>query len=112
MTRLLDTKRMTVQPPWYDVIASLPPSQRLVRPALQGSHKKGRKASRLFQPVEIKYPEDELREEFFGDHPWELARPRIVLENDGRDHERYNWSRIEQPGKQLDGERYVATSIH
>ncbi|GAB7348308.1 hypothetical protein MBLNU459_g6287t1 [Dothideomycetes sp. NU459] len=106
-TRLLETQRLLVPPPWYDVIANLPPSERLVRPALQGAKRKGRKASRLFQPVKIEYQEDRLRSDFFGDHPWELARPRQILEDDGKDYQRYSWSQIEQPGKQLDGESVV-----
>jgi small subunit ribosomal protein S23 len=60
----------------------------------------------MFQPMPIVYPEDKLRSEFFGDHPWELARPRVVLENDGKDGEKWDWSRIVQLGKKLDGERY------
>lgn len=68
---------------------------------------KPKKASRLFQPVEIKYEEDQLRKEFFRDHPWELARPRVLVESTGKDFERYDWSRIQQPGKRLDGERCV-----
>jgi len=60
----------------------------------------------MFQPMSIVYPEDRLRSEFFGDHPWELARPRVILENDGKDGEKWDWSRIVQPGKKLDGERY------
>jgi small subunit ribosomal protein S23 len=68
---------------------------------------KPKKASRMFLPVEIRYEEDELRKEFFRDHPWELARPRILVESSGKDFERYNWSRMQQPGKKLDGERYV-----
>jgi len=106
-TRLLEAKRLQAPPPWYDVIAAIPPSERLVRPALQRSHRPGKKASKLFQPMEIKYPEDKLREEFFGDHPWELARPRIVLEDDGKDYQKYDWSQIQQPGKMLDGESVV-----
>ncbi|KAM3420672.1 hypothetical protein BST61_g3927 [Cercospora zeina] len=39
-----------------------------------------------------KYHEDELRWEYFNDHPWELARPRVVLEDNGRDREVYDWS--------------------
>ena len=103
-TRLLETKRLAAPPPWYETIGSMPPSERLTRPALQ-TGKRGKKASKMFQPVRISYPEDKLRQDFFGDHPWELARPRVVLENDGRDYQKYDWSRIEQPGKQLDGER-------
>ncbi|KAL1302150.1 hypothetical protein AAFC00_002583 [Neodothiora populina] len=106
-TRMLETKKLTVPPPWYDVVANLPPSQRLVRPALQGARKQGKKASKLFQPVKIAYEEDNLRADFFGDHPWELARPRQVLEDDGKDYQRYNWSKLEQPGKQIDGESVV-----
>jgi small subunit ribosomal protein S23 len=60
----------------------------------------------MFQPLPITYPEDKLRSEFFGDHPWELARPRLVVEDNGNDAKDYNWETIVQPGKQLDGERY------
>lgn len=59
----------------------------------------------MFMPAELKYPEDQLRTEFFGDHPWELARPKIVLEQSGNDSKDWDWSQIEQPGKKLDGER-------
>lgn len=104
-TRLLENKKLTTPPPWYDVIAQMPPGQRLVRPAVRASNSRKRK-SRMFQPARISYAEDSLREEFFGDHPWELARPRIVLEDDGKDHQKYDWSSIEQEGKPLDGERY------
>lgn len=119
-------------PQWVDVVGAIPPSETLIRtPApqhqlvrqrlktLPGSSKpqvvfevqentrKPKKASRLFKPVELKYEEDQLRKEFFRDHPWELARPRVLLESTGKDFENYDWSRIQQPGKRLDGERYV-----
>lgn len=123
-----------ITPCWIDIAANIPPSTVAVRnqprqhPLLQqrvktipGKSKpqvvvelapdrrtKPKKPSRMFQPVEIRYEEDQLRKEFFRDHPWELARPRVVLENDGNDHSRYDWSKIQQPGKQLDGERWVS----
>ena len=54
----------------------------------------------------ISYPEDSLRQDFFGDHPWELARPRVVLEDGGDDSGGYEWGRgLEQEGKRVDGER-------
>ena len=65
-----------------------------------------KKPSKLFQPRTIVYPEDRLRREFFGDHPWELARPRVVLENDGKDARPLAWDKIRQPGRPVDGERY------
>ena len=103
---LLSTKRLNYQPPWYDAVANVPPtaSQLLVRPAFRHTPK-GKKASKLFSPIEIKYPEDHLRSKFFADHPWELARPRIVLESDGKDYQQENWAKIIQPSKKLDGER-------
>ena len=64
----------------------------------------------MFMPVPIQFEEDQLRKEFFRDHPWELARPRILVENSGKDFEQHDWSRIQQPGKKLDGERYVICS--
>ncbi|KAI4795129.1 hypothetical protein E4T45_12238, partial [Aureobasidium sp. EXF-8846] len=94
-------------PPWYQVIGDLPPSERLVRPPLQPAQRKGRKASKLFQPVKLQYPEDQLRLDFFGDHPWELARPRQVLEDDGKDYQKFDWSQLDQPTKQVDGESLV-----
>lgn len=67
-----------------------------------------RKKGSEYKPKEIVYPEDNMRTEFFGDHPWELARPRVMLEvGGGHDAKQWDWSTgIEQPGKQLDGERY------
>lgn len=123
-------------PQWVHVVGEIPPSETLIRtPApqhelvrqrlktLPGSSKpqvvfevqektrKAKKASRLFKPVGLKYEEDQLRQEFFRDHPWELARPRVILESTGKDFENYDWSRLQQPGKRLDGERYVTGSL-
>lgn len=105
---LFDAKRNPELPQWYDVIGNIPPSETLARPVLRvPKMRKARKASKLFKPLPIAYPEDKLRSEFFGDHPWELARPRLVVEDSGNDSKNYDWSKIVQPGKQLDGERCV-----
>ncbi|BDD56413.1 mitochondrial ribosomal small subunit component [Monascus purpureus] len=123
-------------PQWFDVVRDIPPSEVLIRnqpqqhqlirqrvKTIPGTSKpqvtfevqekpvKPKKASRLFQPVEIKYEEDQLRKEFFRDHPWELARPRVLVESTGKDFERYDWSRIQQPGKRLDGESVVQRQL-
>lgn len=63
-----------------------------------------RKASRMFQPQRITLEEDRLRRDFFGDHPWELARPRVLLENDGKDYQRWDWSLKQQAGRPVNGE--------
>ncbi|KAF9887851.1 mitochondrial ribosomal small subunit component [Aspergillus nanangensis] len=123
-------------PQWVDVIGEIPPAQVLVRnqpqqhqlvrqrvKTLPGASKsqvvfetqekrnKPKKASRMFQPVEIRFEEDQLRKEFFRDHPWELARPRVVLETTGKDFAHYDWSRLQQPGKRLDGESVVQRQL-
>ena len=119
-TQLLSTSRLKHPPPWYSVLHDVPPPQLLVRPAFRAGEyvsekrsrlptrlKKGKRPSRMFQPVTIpRGPEHELRATFFTHHPWELARPRVVLEDDGRDAQKWDWSKgIKQPGKPLDGER-------
>lgn len=104
---LVDARRNAALPPWYDIVGNIPPGETLARP-VQRSQRiwgKAKKPSKMFQPVPITYPEDKLRSDFFGDHPWELARPRLVVEDSGNDAKYHKWSKITQPGKQLDGER-------
>ncbi|ORY05552.1 37S ribosomal protein Rsm25 [Clohesyomyces aquaticus] len=109
---LFDSKRNASLPCWYDTVGNIPPSETLARPILRAPRPKGvKKPSRMFQPLPIVHPEDRLRTEFFGDHPWELARPRLVVEDSGNDAKEYDWSRIVQPGKQLDGESVVQRQL-
>jgi len=56
-------------------------------------------------PQNVTYEEDMLRQEFFKDHPWELARPRMLIEEDGMDSYKTNWEEIKQSEKALSGER-------
>ncbi len=100
-TGLLEAGRLEAKPRWYDVVGSHTPAQTLVRtqpiPHQQRRRSKGtRKASKLFQPQKITYEEDILRREFFKDHPWELARPRKLLEETGADSYETDWSRLQQ----------------
>ena len=108
--QLLETGRLKQRPPWYDIVGKVPPSQILVRtqPVQHDDllrKPRTKKASRLFRPTAIRYPEDDLRREFFKDHPWELARPTMVLEDEGKDSRLSDWSSIRQVGRPLDGER-------
>lgn len=117
-SRYLESGRFKAEPAWYRVVGAIPPTTTLVRPLpIQHSPSalgpKNRKPSNLFRPQRIIYPEDELRRTFFKDHPWELARPKIVLENDGRDGEKWNWRQgLKQRGRQVDGERFVFAPSH
>ncbi|KAI9680585.1 MAG: mitochondrial ribosomal small subunit component [Caeruleum heppii] len=111
-SQMLETPRLKTRPPWYDVMRTVPPTQPLIRTLpVQHQERSGRnrtrKASKLFRPQAITYPEDALRAEFFGDHPWELARPRVVLEDDGKNGRYDDWSRIRQARRATDGESVV-----
>ena len=122
---LLRTRKATRPPPWLQAMTDYPPSQTLVRPhthyesdpygAVEQARarslpppkllKKYKKPSKMFMPQPITYEEDRMRQEFYGDHPWELARPRVVLENDGRDWEKWDWSRRFEDSRPVSGER-------
>jgi hypothetical protein len=110
-TQLLAAERLARRPPWYETVGAVRPPQILVRtqPVRLGPRGKTLKckASKIFQPVRLIYPEDRLRKAFFADHPWELARPRMVLEDDAKDGQRRDWASIIQESKPLDGERYA-----
>ncbi|KAI0442876.1 mitochondrial ribosomal protein S25 [Xylaria telfairii] len=103
------------KPVWYNVIESIPPSEAITRtypPQHKKHNPKIRRPRKLFQPQQLVYEEDELRTQFYVDHPWELARPRMMIEMDGRDAERYDWSKgLRQPGMPLCGESVVQRQL-
>ncbi|KHN95497.1 37S ribosomal protein S25 [Metarhizium album ARSEF 1941] len=104
------------QPPWYQVMNAFPPAETLVRtvtPRHRMPNPKAKKPKKLYRPQSISYPEDALRTNFYKDHPWELARPRIILELDGKDHQHCDWSRgLRQPGVPLTGECVVQRQLY
>jgi small subunit ribosomal protein S23 len=114
---LLSTKRISARPPWMSALQAHPPSEPTVRqplklanplrPAIRNKKLKKSGNRQLFGPSLIKYEEDALRKQFFGDHPWELARPRTVLEGSAEEWRHWDWSKMKQVGKPVDGERYV-----
>lgn len=72
-----------------------------------------KKASQLFQPLPIRYEEDGLRNQFYHDHPWELARPRVVLETSGDDSSLRDYSRdVRSPNAPLNGESVVQRQLY
>ena len=103
-SRLLATRRMDVPPPWYYAIGAIPPAAILTRPQAI-PHQRRAKRSKMFKPQQLTYPEDQLRREFFEHHPWELARPRVVTEDDGKDARGWEWDSIAPKGRPLNGER-------
>lgn len=104
------------QPPWYQVMNSVPPAESLVRTVTPRHRKpdpKAKKPKKLYRPQSISYPEDALRTSFYKDHPWELARPRVILELDGKDYQHYDWSKgLRLPGVPLTGECVVQRQLY
>ncbi|CAJ0552720.1 Ff.00g007980.m01.CDS01 [Fusarium sp. VM40] len=103
--------KTTPTPPWFKVMQEVPPSESLVRnmsPRHRAPNAKATKPKNIFRPQRIIYLEDALRTTFYKDHPWELARPRVILESDGKDYQHCDWSRgLKQPNIPLSGECVV-----
>lgn len=100
---------MTISAPvWLQALERWPPAEILTRPKPVPHHDPNprmRKPKNIYKPQRIAHPEDELRRTFFRDHPWELARPRMAVELDGKDAQYLDWSRgLQQPGMQVTGE--------
>ncbi|KEZ46079.1 37S ribosomal protein S25, mitochondrial [Scedosporium apiospermum] len=108
-------KYQVQEPPWYPVLYNIPPAETITRPAavqLRTPNKKQRRPKNVYRPQRIEFPEDRLRQAFYKDHPWELARPRIILELDGKDSRLLDWSKgVRQPGMALSGECVVQRQL-
>ncbi|KAF4984524.1 hypothetical protein FZEAL_300 [Fusarium zealandicum] len=100
--------RSIATPPWYNIMQSVPPAETLVRnlsPQHRKANPKATKPKNLYRPQRILFLEDSLRNTFYKDHPWELARPRIIMELDGKDYQRADWSKgLKQTNIPLTGE--------
>ncbi|CAK9435989.1 mitochondrial 37S ribosomal protein mS23 [Lodderomyces beijingensis] len=61
----------------------------------------------------LQFLEDEIRNYFHQQHPWEFARPKNLIENSGDEIGRKcNWSHMLQLHKPLDGESVVQRTIY
>ncbi|EQL03246.1 37S ribosomal protein S25 [Ophiocordyceps sinensis CO18] len=108
-------KHSNVEPPWFRVMNSIPPAESVVRTITPRHHEPDPRATKpkdLYRPQNIRYLEDSLRATFFKDHPWELARPRVILELDGKDYQYCDWSKgLRQPEMPLSGEGVVQRQL-
>ncbi|KAJ2781145.1 mitochondrial ribosomal small subunit component [Coemansia interrupta] len=57
------------------------------------------------RPPKIEFPEDRLRRVFYKNHPFELTRPRILMEVTGQTSS--DWSRLASGRKQVTGEDVI-----
>lgn len=122
--------KLLKQPPvWLPVVQAIPPGPSVIRsqnPEVniagqteleQNLLSKPRQQHRLRhsekhlrtpppRPRAIVYPEDKLRRQFFKDHPFELSRPKVLVEND-LGINRTDYSKLMLDGmhpSQIDGE--------
>ncbi|KAG1064316.1 hypothetical protein G6F42_027029 [Rhizopus arrhizus] len=66
------------------------------------------------RPRAIVYPEDKLRRQFFKDHPFELSRPKVLVEND-LGINRTDFSKLMLDGmhpSQIDGEAVIKYQLY
>jgi small subunit ribosomal protein S23 len=121
-------------PAWFKVVTALPPTANLVQKPTNlkiyqdkfkptvGSRDGDLFITRsklphstnprhLYRIRPIRYFEDKIRKLFFKQHPWELARPKLMIENDGNDAAKHNWKSLDQPFKALDGESVVQRTL-
>lgn len=71
-----------------------------------------RQENDIYRPIKLKFLEDELRNLFYQQHPWELADPKLLIENTGNDAAKQDWSSIIQINKKLDGESVVQRTLY
>ncbi|KAK9313737.1 mitochondrial ribosomal protein S25 [Lipomyces starkeyi] len=114
-SRLLQTGVVKGEPAWFKAVLAHPPStadavQRVDIVKLRKKHPH-LSVKKMMKPMEIVYPEDRIRKLFYRQHPWELTRPRIVVEQDALDFQRCDWSKLEQEHKGLDGESVVQRTL-
>ncbi|CAB4396232.1 uncharacterized protein OCT59_000456 [Rhizophagus irregularis] len=100
VSRLFTGKIIKSLPVWYSAMKNIPPGQSLLRSPLQfrednlqnhnlrlrrdtKSHSQKHLKTKVPRPQKIYYMLDALRKDFYRDHPYELLRPQILIEQDG-----------------------------
>lgn len=124
------------KPAWYDAVAAHPPGYDLAKKpktlaydqqadpasglwAREGKYRKTRAVAaerrqsnnRVSRIPKLEFLEDQLRDVFYHQHPWEFARPKVVVENGGTEHAACDWSHMLQLGRPLDGESVVQRTL-
>ncbi|KAL4069772.1 mitochondrial ribosomal protein S25-domain-containing protein [Scleroderma yunnanense] len=110
VSRLMRVNYIKNEPVWYQAVLQfpplpLPPKAPAFREAQQRRHLDS--SSKLTppknRPINIAYLEDELRRQFFRDHPFEAFRPVSIVEGGVVEEEHpvrgKDWTRLSQRGK-------------
>lgn len=134
---MLKGNLMKKPPVWLSVVQAIPPGPSIIRsqnPEVNINGQTELEASLLSKPRNthrlrhsqkhlrtppprpraIVYPEDKLRRQFFKDHPFELAKPKVLVEND-LGINRTDFSKLMLDGmhpSQIDGEAVIKYQLH
>lgn len=125
------------KPAWFDVVGAHPPSINLTKKAklfeterqtedpkvslfqnIDGKYKtrsnvqdRNQKNNLVSRVPKLQFLEDELRDVFYHQHPWEFSRPKVLVETLGDDISKCDWSHMLQFNKPLDGESVVQRTL-
>lgn len=125
------------KPAWYNVVSAVPPATDLTKKPINlqtnqaadpvkelftsrhGVYKtrvsrteRQQNNNSVSRIPKLEFLEDQLRDVFYHQHPWELARPKILVENSGDEHAKCDWSHMLQLHKPLDGESVVQRTLY
>lgn len=124
------------KPSWYNAVAAFPPATDLTKKptnlrvnqkadpfselfgAPNGTYKtraskqdRKQKNNSVSRIPKLTFLEDQLRDVFYHQHPWEFARPKVLVENNGDEQSKCDWSHMLQFHKPLDGESVVQRTL-
>lgn len=132
-SQYLKSNVLNNQPAWFKVVAQHPPNKDLTRKIKSDPSKQVDKINnasikssslyrtklspshfqnKLFKSSKIRFLEDDLRQLFYDQHPWELATPKNLIENQYLNDRKLDWSHIQQLYKPLDAESVVQRTLY
>ena len=123
-SRLTRAGFIKTPPVWYEAVLEhpplpLPPREPPARTTYDSSSSPGSsqafasvtKKTQGSRPLSITYVEDDIRRQFFRDHPFEAFRPRTLTEAGTIENEHpisgLKWTRLNQRGRNPSPEEYV-----
>jgi small subunit ribosomal protein S23 len=120
--RLMRTEYLSEEPVWFKAVLEhpplpLPPRKTALRTAydLPPPRKQSAATKKMKpytpRPLPISYIEDDVRRQFFKDHPFQAFRPTSLVEGAGIVDEHpirgKTWTRLRQRGRNPSSEEYV-----
>ena len=128
---------LRTKPAWFDVVGAHPPSTNLTKKPklfetggqksdplesiftkINGEYKtrtsvedRKQKNNLVSRVPKLQFLEDQLRDVFYHQHPWEFSRPKVLVETLGDDNSKCDWSHMLQFNKPLDGESVVQRTL-